>query len=819
MHRVQESTTGHSKQHSNRINAPKRKSTTSLKKRHNRHKVLPTGPSSTLIPTTPLNIECNDNIIKPTPSISHKKRPHSNRFFSTTQPTPTDHTPTTDPSTTLISKDDINNVSTATINPPEPDNDEKVSETPSRFRFAIPPQRLKRLPYLNSLKDTFLNPLQHLDPSNFVYPDYALLMDFQEKESLLGWKIITDSELNGTSEASLAWGSAKNPVTGEPMRTIVFQGRIGEIILPKQILTGKSGNNSIKSIIQNTFGKSEASDHARLIQSVAQDPEADFGDQTIENYDSPYEISEYGAVHGFVGLMSPDLPPLDLSYWDTFNICVRTDSGPWLASTKPVPSHGADLFMAGVPGPDGKVINPRKTLGFLRKPMRNLFVPIDQLTVTKNGRSTNVLKTSNEVPIEGFGFSIRGPPGPFKIEIGWVAVANSLGNVQKEEHLPAPSQHIKVNLDQNVIEATAKMDDIQLYKYIHNDKGKLDQAALEQAKKYTQKKDSQFEKDSIISIDSIESNQPSESVRKKLLAQKLGVDVSQIEDLEQEKARSTPLDETIIDAYDLPPVAKRAIKNMNTLLEGTLTRAGRLSRGISSNQYIDPKTGAVLPPNRREVDLLQQDHEAVSLDRELSLFTLQTKAKELTGVENPLIVPVYSEENVMAQARVNALQSGFITEKQWERYALTERTLDPHKAEKRMQTLESKIARQAFEHAWNDTNAAAQIRAEAEKEKELIQQKHLDSYNLDEKNKASGQIRSRYDSKLREDGSFTQEPPVDYYDFMEKNALNFKGATAVHDIDDPNNSFNLNQTKSFLSPKYAQGGTNNQENNGNGVKH
>lgn len=249
------------------------------------------------------------------------------------------------------------------------DPKEYVNLPPPKYRFAIPPQRLIRLPFQHSIRQNLGSPLVYLNAHNFNFPDYSLLYDFQNKESLLDWQVVNDAELNGTSEATIAWGSAKNPITGEPMRTLVFQGRLGNIILPNSYI--KQQNNkagSFFNMVNERFNRSKTiqDSHGKLIQTVAQDPSVDFGDNDDTNPSNPYNEFDYGSVHGFVGLMSPTFyPPLDLSPWNTLNMCVRTDGGPWLGTVKPASLTGNELYMAGIPGADGTIINPRKPTGFI----------------------------------------------------------------------------------------------------------------------------------------------------------------------------------------------------------------------------------------------------------------------------------------------------------------------------------------------------------------------------------------------------------------------------------------------------------------------
>lgn len=86
-------------------------------------------------------------------------------------------------------------------------------------------------------------------------------------------------------------------------------------------------------------------------------------------------------------------------------------------------SDDQELFVAAVPpNDDGKYTYPRTTRpsNFNFQKMRNFFLPFKDFLGTRQGQ---VRKDTDMTgyPIESFGLSIRGPPGPFRIEIGWIA--------------------------------------------------------------------------------------------------------------------------------------------------------------------------------------------------------------------------------------------------------------------------------------------------------------------------------------------------------------------------------------------------------------
>ena len=136
-------------------------------------------------------------------------------------------------------------------------------------------------------------------------------------------------------------------------------------------------------------------------------------------------------MDGFCGLVSPTLlPGMDIDHWDMLNLCIRTDDGPWIASLRPEANNPTDLFLAGVApalAADGATpAYPRLVRNAAERPFVNSFVRFSDMMAATNGMLKDSSVRVTGTPVKGFGLSIRGPPGPFRIEIGWVGALNSL---------------------------------------------------------------------------------------------------------------------------------------------------------------------------------------------------------------------------------------------------------------------------------------------------------------------------------------------------------------------------------------------------------
>jgi hypothetical protein len=135
-------------------------------------------------------------------------------------------------------------------------------------------------------------------------------------------------------------------------------------------------------------------------------------------------------MDGFCGIVSPSFdPPVDTGHWDMLNLCLRTDDGPWIASMRPESSNATDLFLAAVApslAADGATpAYPRLVVNPAARPFTNTFIRFGDLMASTSGMLRDSSVSVAETPLRGFGLSIRGPPGPFRIEIAWIGALNS----------------------------------------------------------------------------------------------------------------------------------------------------------------------------------------------------------------------------------------------------------------------------------------------------------------------------------------------------------------------------------------------------------
>ena len=183
---------------------------------------------------------------------------HLSRPFSSSHKSSPDTRPSLSFESTLQTN---SHTITSTINAPSitellsglSDDDEDITYIPrdKSYKYSVPPQPIPKAPAPSSsggVLQSIIDIVRFYDDMDL--PDYALIMDFKEKESLLGWRILTDAEMNGTSEASIAWGTATNPVTGEAMRTLVFQGRLGSIIIPEDTYQQQSEPSGVAGLFR-----------------------------------------------------------------------------------------------------------------------------------------------------------------------------------------------------------------------------------------------------------------------------------------------------------------------------------------------------------------------------------------------------------------------------------------------------------------------------------------------------------------------------------------------------------------------------------------
>ncbi len=250
------------------------------------------------------------------------------------------------------------------------------------------------------------------------YPRYCLIHDFAKADAdYSDWRVITDESVGGTSQATLSWGEAEDPITGEKLRTLVFQGRLGRILVPQELAidseTSSSKSPSASKVIGKAFQsfidpavaagikgdvtststsssasstKSPASTKLTSGEALAADSattatpadaaseedkraleeeeeEAAAAQAALTHLNNQDQQASGGSdledVHGFCGLVSPPMQAgMDISRWDTYNICMRTDGGPWMVTLKPYATssryarEGDDLYVAAV-GPDG----------------------------------------------------------------------------------------------------------------------------------------------------------------------------------------------------------------------------------------------------------------------------------------------------------------------------------------------------------------------------------------------------------------------------------------------------------------------------------
>lgn len=415
-------------------------------------------------------------------------------------------------------------------------------------------------------------------------------------------------------------------------------------------------------------GKNVEQNHEELMSNIARDPNVDYGDDDL------HDDTEYGSMHGFVGLMSPAfLPPLDLSHWDTLNICVKTDGGPWLASLKPQTMLANELWIAGLPGPNGEVIHPRHTTGFGRKAMRNLFVPITSLTVSQAGRNAVQQDANNQVPAQGFGFSIRGPPGPFKLEIGWIAVADSTKRIVQHQTVHLPSTKLNVELSRETVALTSNLNDDELFEFTAQHKPTLDQLAKTRASEVqiAAGKDV-IDYKNAISVAEIESNVVSKEKRKAFLVNQF---------LRENNGRIELTPQQLKMLRDL----EHSTPQLNTLDKNQAVR--RLELELEDYQKELENAGVSLKELENEKRMMNKSgqDDSNSVAQEEAILKLQQRARDLTSTDLPLIVPTFNETDVMKTSRIKSVELGLVEEETFKRYAAP---VDPHEYEKKA-TLQS----------------------------------------------------------------------------------------------------------------------------------
>lgn len=90
------------------------------------------------------------------------------------------------------------------------------------------------------------------------------ISDYEELACIDNWKIITDASMGGTSEGHLSYGVATNPITGKPMKTLIFQGRIGRLLVSEAqverestYLPRKTGWTVLKEAFTREFGEKQ----------------------------------------------------------------------------------------------------------------------------------------------------------------------------------------------------------------------------------------------------------------------------------------------------------------------------------------------------------------------------------------------------------------------------------------------------------------------------------------------------------------------------------------------------------------------------------
>jgi hypothetical protein len=273
--------------------------------------------------------------------------------------------------------------------------------------------------------------------------------------------------MGGTSEGSLAWGKCINPITNQPMRTLVFHGRIGAILV-KQSDVRPGG--TVEGVARPKEGLDPNSPEKR-----------DFAGGVKPEFSADVHEKLAGAgmaeLQGFIGLQGPVFdPPIDPLRWDTYNMLVRTDDGPWMATVKPVTGRDNDLFQTSVPTAGESPAYPRKVENSDQVSMRNIFVSVADFAATAGGREKIGFKASTEIPFAQFGFSLRGPPGPFRIEIGWVAMSNSeqLPIQGTERPRVSPSLHTPVDFTPAARHQLQYLSEEELKRYAAKQKSAMD---------------------------------------------------------------------------------------------------------------------------------------------------------------------------------------------------------------------------------------------------------------------------------------------------------------------------------------------------------
>jgi len=283
-------------------------------------------------------------------------------------------------------------------------------------------------------------------------PSYCMIHDFETKEDVAKWRIVTDAEVGGTSQAQLSWGTATCPITHRPIRTLVFQGRLGRLLMPeyekrsneggmlhslknfatkddsivpaseeevakyKARMKAKHAEGEVSDLTRNEFGPDDAS------QSYVESGDDPTAGMNVDGFD--VKAQELADVNGFCGIIGPVFQPaLATDEWDAYNICVRTDGGPWTVTMRIPSTDDTEMFVAGI-GPEGggPPKYPRE-VNMGDKRMRNLFLPFSEFTGSSAGRMKET-KYNHATGISSFGISIRGPPGPFRIELAWIALKN-----------------------------------------------------------------------------------------------------------------------------------------------------------------------------------------------------------------------------------------------------------------------------------------------------------------------------------------------------------------------------------------------------------
>jgi len=120
-------------------------------------------------------------------------------------------------------------------------------------------------------------------------------------------------------------------------------------------------------------------------------------------------------VNGFCSIFTPPFRPFaDLSQFDYLALNVQTCGRPYMFGVRVNFMIDNCIYQAGIK-PD---VVPR--------PMHELYIPMDAMIKTRNGRRMKVQTPLPRNEVESFGFVVTGPSGPFRLELECIEARSHL---------------------------------------------------------------------------------------------------------------------------------------------------------------------------------------------------------------------------------------------------------------------------------------------------------------------------------------------------------------------------------------------------------